>query len=316
MAEGPFVGIDVSKDHLDTAIRPGGPAARSPYDQAGTAALVARLADLRPALIVVEATGSLEAPLVAALAAASLPVAVVNPRQVRDFARATGRLAKTDALDAAGLAHFGEALQPALRPLATPELQEFRELLDRRDQLLHMRAAENNRLAATRQKAVRQDLEAHVRWLDKRIGGVEAQLRHRIDANLRWKADEALLRSIPGLGEQTARLLIGQLPELGRLDRRQLASLVGLAPVNCDSGSQRGVRRIVGGRAAVRRGLYMAALASVRHNARLRASYARLRARGKLAKVAPIAVARKLPCIANAVLRTRAPWRQPAVAIS
>src|SRR5207237_4766139 len=178
---------------------------------------------------VLEATGGLEAPVAAALAAAGYPVAVVNPRQVRDFAKAAGQLAKTDALDAAILAHFGEALKPDVRPLPSAELQEFRELLDRREQLLQMRTAESNRHDATTQKTVRKDIEAHLAWLDKRLLGVEAQLNHRIAANLHWKAAEELLRSIPGLGPQTARILIGQLPELGRLDRRQLASLVGLA---------------------------------------------------------------------------------------
>jgi transposase len=312
-----FIGLDVCREFLDLHVRPTGQVARFPNTPDGHRQLLAVL----PALaevdrIVVEATGGLEAPVAAALAAAGYPVAVVNPRQVRDFAKATGQLAKTDPLDAAVLAHFGEAIRPDVRPLPSAELQEFRELLDRRDQLLQMRTAESNRLSATTQKAVRKDIEDHLAWLNKRITAVDGQLARRIAANLHWKATDALLQSIPGLGPQTARILIGQLPELGRLDRRQLASLVGLAPVNCDSGLRRGVRRIVGGRAAVRKALYMAALASVRHNSVLGHFYRQLRSHGKLAKTALIAVARKLLCIANAVIRDRTPWRQPALNVA
>ena len=311
------IGLDVSRDSLDLHVRPTGQVGRFPNTPAGHRQLLAALpAPETVDRIVLEATGGLEAPVAAALAAAGYPVAIVNPRQVRDFARAAGQLAKTDTLDAAILAHFGEALKPDLRPLPSAELQEFREILDRREQLLQMRTAESNRLAATTQKAVRTDIEAHLAWLDKRFENVEAQLNQRIQTNLHWKAAEELLRSIPGLGPQTARTLIGRLPELGRLDRRELASLVGLAPMNSDSGSQRGLRHIVGGRAAVRRALDMAALASTRHNAVLGAFYRRLRAQGKAAKTALIAVARKLLCIANAVLRNRTPWQQPAHAIS
>jgi transposase len=248
------------------------------------------------------------------LATAGYPLAVVNPRQVRDFAKATGLRAKTDALDAGILAFFAEAIRPQVRPLPPPELQELRELLDRRAQLIQMRSAEQNRLASTTQKAVRKDLEAHLAWLQKRIKGVENRLDQLIVANLSWKATDELLRSIPGIGPQTARSLIGQLPELGQLDRRQLASLVGLAPLCQDSGHHQGLRRIVGGRAQVRRALYMAALAAVRHNVYFCSFYARLRSQGKVAKVALIAVARKLLSIANAVVRDQTPWRPFSVA--
>lgn len=307
-----FLGLDVCREFLDLHVRPTGQTGRFPNTPDGHRLLLAALPPVAQVdRVVLEATGGLEGPVAATLAAAGYPVVVVNPRQVRDFAKAAGRLAKTDALDAAVLAHFGEALRPELRPLPAADLREFRELLDRREQLLQIRTAESNRVAPTLPKAVRADLDAHLAWLDKHVAAIEAKLTQRIQANLTWKANEELLRSIPGLGPQTARTLIGHLPELGRLDRRQLASLVGLAPMNCDSGKARGVRHIVGGRAAVRKALYMAALASTRHNPVLGEFYRRLRADGKLAKVALIACARKLLSIANAVLRTRTPWEQP-----
>lgn len=312
-----FIGLDVCREFLDLHVRPTGQTARVPNTPDGHRTLLASLP--RPeavGCVVLEATGGLEAPVAATLAAAGYPVATVNPRQVRDFAKASGKLAKTDALDAAVLAHFGEAMKPAARPIPSPELQEFRELLDRREQLLVMRTAESNRVVDSLPAVVRKDIEAHLAWLDKRVVAVEAQLNHRVATNLYWKATDELLQSIPGVGPQTARTLIGQLPELGKLDRRQLASLVGLAPVNCDSGQHRGVRHIVGGRAAVRRALYMAALASTRHNPVLGAFYKRLRAEGKVAKTALIAVARKLLCIANAIVRTGCPWHAPSPAIS
>ena len=312
-----FLGLDVSRDVLDLHVRPTGQVGRFSNTPDGHRQLLAALPPRETIeRIVLEATGGLEGPVAATLAAAGYPVVVVNPRQVRDFAKAAGQLAKTDALDAAVLAHFADALRPELRPLPPADLQEFRELLDRREQLLQNRTAESNRLVATLPKVIRTDLEAHLAWLEKHILAIEAKLNQRIAANLHWKATEELLRSIPGLGPQTARMLIGHLPELGRLDRRQLASLVGLAPMNCDSGKSRGVRRIVGGRAAVRKSLYMAAFASTRHNPVLAAFYVKLRRQGKQAKVAFIACARKLLSIANAVIRTKTPWRQPPLEIS
>ena len=312
---GSFVGIDVSQDFLDVHVRPEGRSFRVPNDPDGHRKLLADLPGPSQIVrVVLEATGGLEAPIAAALAAAGWAVAVVNPRRVRDFAKAAGKLAKTDALDAAILAHFAEALKPEVRVLPSADLQELRELLDRRFQLLQMRTAESNRLGSTTQKAVRKDIEAHLAWLAKRIESVEAQLDHLVAANLTWKATDELLQSIPGVGPQTSRSLIGQLPELGHTDRRQLAALVGLAPMNSDSGMMKGTRHIVGGRASVRRSLYMAALAAVRHRNHFREFYARLRGQGKVAKVALIAVARKLLCIANAVVREQAPWRHSGVA--
>lgn len=310
-----FVGIDVSQDFLDVHIRPESRTFRVSNDPDGHRKLLAALPAAGSIVrVVLEATGGLEAPVAAALAAAGWAVAVVNPRRVRDFAKATGKLAKTDALDAAVLAHFAEAIQPEVRVLPSPELQELRELLDRRAQLLQMRTAESNRLGSTSQQAVRKDLEAHLAWLKKRIQNIEEQLDQLIVANLHWKATDELLQSIPGIGAQTSRSLLGQLPELGQLDRRQLAALVGLAPMNSDSGTHSGIRNIVGGRAFVRKALYMAALAAIRHCAHFREFYARLRGQGKVAKVAIIAVARKLLCIANAVVRDQSPWRHSGVA--
>jgi transposase len=312
---GSFVGIDVSQDFLDVHLRPDHKSFRVANDLEGHRQLLAGLpVPAEVVRIVLEATGGLEAPITATLAAAGYPVVVVNPRQVRDFAKATGLRAKTDTLDAAILAFFAEAIRPEIRPLPSPELQELRELLDRRAQLIQMRTAEQNRLHSTTQKAVRKDLESHLAWLQKRIKGVEHQLDQLIAANLSWKATEELLRSIPGIGPQTSRSLLGQLPELGQLDRRRLASLVGLAPMCHDSGRHQGLRHIVGGRVQVRRALYMAALAAIRHDAYFCAFYARLRAQGKVAKVALIAVARKLLCVANAVIRDQSPWRHSIVA--
>lgn len=310
------IGLDVCQEFLDLHIRPAGTTGRVPNTAAGHRDLLTRLpAPETVDRIVLEATGGLEAPVAAVLAAAGYPVAIVNPRQVRDFAKATGRLAKTDALDAAVLAHFAEAIRPAVRPQPSAELQEFREILDRRQQLLQMKTAEDNRLGSTRHQVVVADLEAHLAWLAQRLKDVDALLADRVATHLHWKADEKLLRSVPGIGAQTARMLIGHLPELGRLDRRELASLVGLAPVNHDSGSHRGLRHIVGGRAAIRKALYMAALASLTHNPTMAAYYHHLRARGKAGKTALIAVARKLLCITNAILRTRTPWQQPTPGI-
>lgn len=313
MAEGPFVGIDVSKDHLDLAIRPGGPATRHPYDEAGTAGLVARLSAERPALIVVEATGSLESPLVAALAVAELPVAVVNPRQVRDFARAIGKLAKTDAIDAEVLARFAEAVRPEVRPVPEEKARELAALLSRRRQVVEIRVAERNRLRTAAVAAVRADLEAHIAYLDDQVGRLEGQLDQAIQDSPAWKAKDELLRSIPGIGPVVSRTLLASLPELGTLGRGKIAALVGLAPMNRDSGTLRGRRMIVGGRPEVRSALYLATLSAVRYNPALKVFYDRLRAAGKPAKLALTAAARKLLTIADAIVRTGRPW-QPSPA--
>jgi transposase len=301
-----FIGIDVSKAKLDVSID-GGEHLIVEQTEGGLAELTARLAPLSPALVVMEATGGLEALPAAALAAAGMAVAVVNPRQARDFARAVGRLAKTDAIDAASLAHFARAIRPQPRPRPDAEAVELDGLLDRRRQLVAMRTAEQNR-TATAVGAVRADLEAHLRWLDGRIERLEKELGDRIRRSTMWREKEDLLRTIKGIGPIASRTLLTALPELGSLTARQVAALAGLAPVADDSGARRGARRIAGGRATVRAVLFMAALAARRFNPVLRAFAERLEEAGKRPKVILVAVARKLLVIANAVLRSKTPW--------
>jgi transposase len=310
-----FIGIDVSKDHLDVHIRPLGQAFRVPNDPAGHRDLLTRVTHLSKVLrIVMESTGGYETPLALVLARAELPVAIVNARQARDFAKALGYLAKTDTLDAAVLAHFAEMVQPPVRPLPTPELQKLREFLDRRAQLIETRIAEQNRKQTVTDKAVGRDIDAHIRWLNSRIKGLDKQIGSLVAANLVWKANDKLLQTIPGIGDQTSRMLLGHLPELGRLGRREIANLVGLAPLNRDSGKQQGQRHIVGGRARIRCSLYLAALTAMRVSEPLKTYYCDLVTKGKAAKVAITAVARKLLCIANAVIRDQVPWRTPTAA--
>jgi transposase len=282
-------------------------------DAGGVAELVARLAPLRPALVVLEATGGLEHPAAAALALAGLPVAVVNPRQAHDFAKATGRLAKTDAIDAGALALFAERVRPEPRPLPDEEARALDALVQRRRQLLDMRAAEQNRLGAATAAKVRASLQAHIDWLSKQLDKVDKELAAAVEASPVWRAKDELLRSIKGVGPALSRTLLAALPELGALTRQEVAALAGLAPLNRDSGRRKGTRCIGGGRAEVRSLLYMAALSAARYNPALRAFSERLRRAGKAAKVRLVAVARKLLTIANAVLRDGRPW-QPAPA--
>ena len=311
-AEPVFVGIDVSKAALDVAVHR--PATRwtVDYTEATLTPLVARLTALAPALIVLEATGGLEIPLVGALAAAGLPVVVVNPRQVRDFAKATGRLAKTDTLDAAVLAHFAAAVQPAVRPLPDAATQGLAAVVTRRRQLVDMLTAERNRLSCA-PPGLRKELQAHIRWLERRITGLDTDLEHAIRTSPVWRAQEDRLRSVPGIGPIVARTLLAQLPELGTLAPKPLAALVGVAPLNRDSGLFRGRRKVGGGRAAVRAVLYMGTLAAVRFNPVLRPFYQRLRAAGKLPKVALTACMHKLLTILNALLKHQRRW-DPAYA--
>jgi transposase len=309
-----FVGIDVSKAHLDLACRPGA-ASREPNTAEGIAAVVALLAQLRPALVVLEATGGLELPLVVALAAAALPVAVVNPRQVRDFAKATGTLAKTDALDARVLAHFGEALRPEPRPLPNDAARDLEALLTRRRQLVALRVAEQGRLRSARGEVVRRDLESHIADLGRRLEAVDQELGRLIQASELWREKEQLLRSVPGIGPVVSRTLVAALPELGSLDGKRIAALVGLAPRARDSGTMRGRRMIGGGRSAVRTALYMAAVTAIVRCPSVRAFYQRLCAAGKAKKVALVAAARKLLTIANALIRTNRAY-DPAMALA
>ena len=305
-----YVGIDVSKHWLDVGIRPARRAERLANDEAGIEVCVVQLGAVAPERIVLEASGGLELPLVAALAAAALPVVVVNPRQVRDFARATGRLAKTDALDAQVLAHFAEAVRPELRPLPDAETQALRDLVARRRQLVAMLVAERQRRRAAR-AAVRPAIEAHIAWLQQALAQLDDQLQTSVQLSPHWRAHDQLWRSVPGVGPQLARTLLAQLPELGQLDRRRIAALVGVAPYNRDSGQWRGSRSIWGGRASVRAALYMSALVASRHNPVIRDFYQRLLARGKPKKSALTACMRKLLVILNAILKTNTPWQAP-----
>jgi transposase len=303
-----FVGIDVSKDQLDVALRPSAERWAVANDDAGIATLVDRLRALTPALIVLEATGGLELPLTGALAV-GLPVVVVNPRQVRDFAKATGKLAKTDALDAAVLAQFAEAVRPALRPLPDAAMQELSGLLARRRQLLEMRTAEQNRLGMAR-PPVRKGIRAHIAWLDRHLAQTDDDLARAIRESPVWREKDDLLQSAPGVGPGLARTLLADLPELGTLNRKQIAALVGVAPLNRDSGTLRGRRSVWGGRAHVRAALYMSALAATRYNPVIRAFYQRLCAAGKAKKVALTACMHKLLGILNSMVKHRTPWRK------
>lgn len=303
-----FVGIDVSKARLDVHVRPGEEAFAVANDAAGIAGLVERLRTDVACLVVLEATGGLQERAAAALAAAGLEVAVVNPRQVRDFGRATGRLAKTDKLDAAVIAAFAEAVKPQPRPLPDAERQDLIDLVARRRQLVEMRAAEKIRrgqLAA----ALRPRLDQHLAFLDAAIAELDRDITHSLKRSSIWRAQEALLASVPGVGPVARAVIAAKLPELGQLTRRQIAALVGVAPFNRDSGQQRGRRAVSGGRDDVRTVLYMATVTAVRCNPAIRAFHHRLTAAGKPPKVALTACMRKLITILNAIMRTQSPWR-------
>lgn len=304
-----YVGIDVAKEKLDIAVHSSDRQWTFANSDAGIGQTVSCLQELNPALIVLEATGGIEVPLVAALAVAGLPVAVANPRQVRDFARATGRLAKTDTLDAKTLAHFAAVVRPALRPLPDAYTQEMTAILTRRRQLVEMLTAERNRLSATRSKAVRERILSHITWLEKELAHIDDDLASNIRKSPVWREKDNLLQSAPGVGPVLSTTLLAHLPELGNLNRRQIAALVGVAPFNRDSGNLRGKRTVWGGRSAIRTALYMATLVASRHNPVIRAFYHRLCAAGKPKKVALTACMRKLLTILNAMLKHRTPWR-------
>jgi transposase len=306
-----FVGIDVSKAQLDLAVRPEGSLAL-PHDEAGIAQVVKHLQPLAPTLIVLEATGGLELPLTGALAAAGLPVVVVNPRQVRDFAKAAGKLAKTDTLDAHILARFAEVMRPVPRPLLDEQSMALAAILARRRQLIEMLTAEKNRLSGAR-KAVRQSLRAHIAWLEREIEQTDVQMAQAIQNSPVWREKDDLLRSVPGVGPVLTTTLLAELPELGALTRKQIAALVGVAPLNRDSGTLRGKRTVWGGRAHVRAMLYMGALVATRYNSVIKAFYHRLCASGKAKKVALTACMRKLVIILNAMVKHRTPWRVETV---
>jgi transposase len=313
MASPIFVGIDVAKAHLDIAVRPTGEQWRAPHDAPGLAALVDRLASLAPTLVVLEATGGREVGLVAALVAAGVPVAVVNPRQVRRFAQAVGQLAKTDALAAQLLARFADVVRPTPRPIPDAEAQRLSALLARRQQVVAMITAERQRFE-TAVPAVQVRIRAHLHWLEAEVADLDRQVQEAVQASPAWREREDLLRSVPGIGPTTAYTLLADLPELGRLHRKAIAALVGVAPLACDRGALRGRRLIGGGRARVRSVLSMATLVATRYNPVIRAFYTRLCAAGKPKKVALVACMHKLLLILNAILRQGSPWSVPAAA--
>lgn len=304
-----FVGIDVSKAVLDCAVAPTGEAWSVANSTEGMQQLVRKLGEILPKLIVLEATGGLERRAVAALAGASLPVVAVNPRQVRDFAKATGQLAKTDAIDAAVLALFADRIRPQARALRDEETQELEALVVRRRQLVDMLTAEKNRLiAAPPSKRVRTAIGKTIKWLQKQLEEIDCDLDNAVKGSPIWREKDDLLQSVPGVGKVLSRTLLSLVPELGTLGKKQLAALVGVAPLNWDSGKQRGRRCVWGGRAHVRAVLYMGALVAARFNPVIRAFHARLIAAGKLPKVALVACMRKLLTILNAIVRDRTPW--------
>jgi transposase len=306
-----FVGIDVSKARLDVASHPAGAAQSVANDETGIKTLVEQLRAVKPTLIVLESTGGIERSVVRSLVAAELPVTVANPRQVRDFAKATGQLAKTDVLDAQILARFAEAVRPALRPLPAETTLELRALISRRRQITEMLTAEKNRLSRAPRR-VQKRIEAHIRWLQSELERYDEDLDRTIRQSSIWREQEDLLKSVPGIGPVVSRTMLAELPELGSLNRKQIAALVGVAPLNWDSGLLRGRRVIWGGRAHVRTALYMAALTASRCNPVIRDFYRRLRTAGKKPNVALVACMRKLLVILNAILKHRVPWR-PAI---
>jgi len=307
-----FVGIDVSKDRLDVAVRPTGEAWQIPYDAQGISSLMALLKERAPHLVVLEATGGMELAVAGELAATQLPMVVVNPRHVRDFARAVGKLAKTDALDAQVLAHFAEAVQPEPRALPDASTQELGALVARRRQLVEMITAEKNRMRTATQR-IRPKVQAHIRWLEENLKDLDQDLGDFLRSSPVWKDKDELLRSTPGVGPVLSMTLLSDLPELGTLNRGEIAALVGVAPFNRDSGTLRGKRKVWGGRGQVRAALYMAALVATRYNPVLRVFYQRLCAAGKPKKVALTACMRKLLTILNAMLKHHHPWNPQLV---
>ena len=303
-----FVGIDVAKDELVVGLRPSGVTWKVANDDAGVGELVERLRAVQPELVVLEATGRYSLPVAAALATAGIPVAVVNPRQVRDFAKALGQLAKTDAIDASVLAHFAEAVRPAMRPLPDASLQELEAVVARRRQLVDMMSAEKNRLAGAPLR-VRAEIMDHIAWLQHRLAGLDDDLQRLVSESPLWRAKDDLLQSAKGIGPAVSHVLLANLPELGRLNRREITLLAGLAPLNRDSGKHRGKRTTWGGRGQVRTALFMATLVAIRWNPAIKAFYDHLIAAGKPKMVAIVASMRKLLTILNSMINHQVPWR-------
>jgi len=303
-----FVGIDVSKSTLDVCIEPSVQKLHVIYDEAGIKQLVVRLKEVSPTLIVMEATGGLEVRIAAELASKGLPVAVINPRQARDFAKATGQLAKTDQVDAAVLAAFAKAIRPQVRTLKDADTSALDDMVSRRRQLIDMRVQETLRLGTAASKPLEKSLNKHIAWLDKRIAEIDADLTKRLRGSEVWRTKDDLLRGIPGVGAVTTLTMLAKCPELGMLNRREIAALTGVAPLANDSGKHRGKRFIWGGRADVRAVLYMAALSAIRCNDTIKAFAERLKKAGKPPKVVIVACMRKLLIIMNSMLKNNTPW--------
>jgi len=303
-----FIGVDVSKDRLDVAVAPSGERMGFANSEDGIALLSDFIKRHNPTLVLFEATGGWEMNAVNHLAAQRLPLVVLNPRQVRDFAKATGQLAKTDAIDARILARFGEAVRPEVRPLKPVELRKLEALNTRRRQIVGMLTAEQNRLVSA-PEWIRPDIEELINILKKRLAAINRDLSKLIRKSPLWREKDKILQSFPGVGPVMASTMISDLPELGTLTRREIAALVGVAPLNCDSGTYKGKRKIWGGRAAIRSVLYMCALTAIRHNPLIRDFYQKLRCAGKLPKVALTACMRKILVILNAMMRNKACWQ-------
>jgi len=308
-----FVGIDVSKHSLDVCIEPAGQGFHVEYDDAGLGKVLERLGAAGPALIVIEATGGFETRLASELAARNLPVAVINPRQARDFAKASGQLAKTDRVDAAVLCAFARAIRPEARPPKNADTRELEDLVNRRRQLVGMRVQERLRMNSTASRAVRKDINEHILWIEQRIGEVDSGLKSRLRGSPLWCPKVALLETIPGIGPITTVTLMAKCPELGTLNRRQIAKLVGLAPLANDSGLHRGRRFVWGGRGEIREVLYMATVTAIRCNPVIKAFAQKLRQTHKPAKVVIVACMRKLLTIMNIMIKNMTPWN-PQVA--
>lgn len=311
-----WVGIDVSKAHLDVFVHPQGQHWRTANSESGITQTMQALSTLKVALVVLEATGGLEQAITTALSQAGIAVVLSNPRRVRDFAKAIGKLAKTDRIDAQVLARYGEAVRPEVRALASAAAQELQALVLRRQQLVEMVSAERNRRSSARSERAQAQIDRHLEWLHEEIKNLDEPIQAQLNQSQQWQQQQGILQSVPGVGVVTASTLVALLPELGQLSRQQIAALVGVAPINCDSGKRRGKRFVMGGRSAVRGVLYMAALVATRFNPVIQAFYQRLLTRGKPKKLALVACMRKLLVILNAMLKHKQSWQpqRPAAA--
>lgn len=313
MRESNYVGIDISKETLDVLVYPTGEIGQFTNDNVGMEEAISWLKDVNPTLIVMEATGGLELPLYIALETVKYRIAVINPRQVRDFARATGRLAKTDKLDAAILAFYAATLKPEPRPFPEQALLQLKSRVVRRQQIVDMIATEKNRLSSSQEQITKEEIKAHIAWLKTQLESVNKDIKKRLDENPAWQEKAKLLKSVPGVGPVLAATLIAQLPELGKTNRCEAAALVGVAPMNHDSGAHKGQRSVTGGRRRIRGALYMGTLSAIRFNPVIRDFFQRLTSNGKATRVAIIACMRKLVSILNAMVKHNKPWESPVL---